>query len=131
MIDHQDLSRKEDGAEEHDQVALAHAALPRHAEEIHSHAAEQNPCPYGKPRLFTEEYADDGSENDVERRDERRLARRGVLNTDLLADGGGAEKDARQGSRRQKLLVAVAKGLAHGLFAHQQRDGKEDDHAEQ
>ena len=131
MIDHQDLSRKEDGTEEHNEIALAHTALPCHAEKIHSHTAEQNPCPHGKPRLLAEENADDRGENDVERRDKGRLTRRGVLNADLLTDGSGAEKDALQGSRCQKLLVAVAKGLAHGLFANQQRDGKEDDHAEE
>ena len=84
MIQREDLEWEGKGAEQAEQVSPRKPQALLHAEKIHADEGDAGRCRHRRLRPFPQKHAVDGDEDDVERRQEPRLAGGGVLDPDLL-----------------------------------------------
>ena len=110
MVHAEDMPREGKGTQENEEVAAAeaHRALAaREAEEIKTDHCDQNAEEQPFVCLFPEEHAGERHEHDVERRDEARLARRGIGNAELLQVRAERQKNAAHEAALQQVLFLL------------------------
>ena len=111
MIDQQDVPGEAERAQQHIPVPLRDGEGLLHTEQIQSRHRQRHAEPDGPGCLFMEEDPRDGHDDDVQCRDEPRLAGGGGLQSHLLEIGGHGQRHAAAGAADGQIPPGAGPGL--------------------